>query len=356
MGVKEELNGFKFQYHVVLVLFLSNPKHFVALGCEKDDEDCVLKTEEDKLWYAQCKFSSNRDYANKTMMFKGLLDLKAHQRDNVEKLIIVTNIYSPFCKSTSFTSRSCLHIKTYKELHSAEKKKLIEYVDSVKSKRLKNKFSKKDIEDAFLYAYCNYDMPTTIETNSEYLMEKIKEFLETQVGFPQIAEKAVARDWLRIVENSACKLSFNNDDDLIDKGCLAGAFCNSTLFRQSYIEMAHKYGFDNPDLEEELSQYCIDNREDFMEEAIDVSYSIWSDFVNFKNNNANTSTLYQSRHSYVDQLTLGRLVPGFIKDSFLDKADLKEDYQLLIYKYFVCCVLENSDLIIRVRKEFGCEN
>ena len=356
MGVKEELNGFKFQYHVVLVLFLDNPKHFAALGCEKDDEDCVLKTEDSKLWYAQCKFSSNRDNANKSLMLKGLLDLKAHQCDDVERLMIVTNIYNPFCKSTSFISRSCLHIKTYKELHSAEKKKLVEYVRGIKSNtRLKNKFDKNDIENSFFYVYCNYDMPVTTETNSQYLMDKIKEFLETQVNFPQIAEKAVARDWLRIVENGACKLHFNDDDDLIDKGCLAGAFCNSTLFRQSYTEIAHKYGFDNPDLEEVLSQYCVDNREDFMEEAIDVSYSIWSDFVNFKNNSHDDS-LYQSRHNYINQLTLEKCVPGFIKESFLDKNESKEDFQLLVYKYFASCVLENSDLIIRVRKEFGCDN
>lgn len=355
MGVKEELNGFKFQYHVVLVLFLNNPKYFVALGCEKNDEDCVLRTVDDKYWYAQCKFSSNRDNANKALMLKGLFDLKAHQGENVESLILATNIYNPFCKSTSFPSRSCLFIKSFNELHSAEKKKLIEYVNGIKKKKkVKNKFDKKDVEDVFLYAYCNYDMPTTTETNFQYLMEKIKEFIETQIDFPRIAEKAIAKDWLRIVENGACKINLNDNDDLINKGCLAGAFCNSTLFRQTFSEVAHKYGFNNPDLEVELSQYCVDNRENFMEETIDISYSIWSNFVNFKG--TSSDSIYQLRHSYIDQLTLGGLVPGFIKDSFGNKGTFKEDYQLLVFKYFVACVLENSDLIIKVRKEFGCDN
>ena len=354
MSVKEELVGFKFQYHTVLVFFLDRPKYFTSLASEKLNEDCVLKTTDGKYWFIQCKFSSKRDKPNKNLMSKGLVDLKEHQKENVERLILATNIYNPFCSKSLFLPRSCLDIKSFNELHSYERKKLNDYVKVFKSKpKMKNKPSKNDVEELFSYAYLNYDMPTTIEANSNYLVEKIKEFICTNSHFSNVSVRSVANSWLRIVENEACKLSLTNDDELIDKGCLAGAFCNCTLFQHSFIEISQKYNFQISDIASELLEYCDEYKDFFIDEAIDSSYSIWSDFLQFKN--SYNGDLYQCRHEYINGLCVNKKMPSFIIESFQQKGEERESYQLQIYKYFVACVIENSELILEARREFGCD-
>lgn len=353
MGVPEIKNGFKFQYHTVLVLFVDNPKHFCAIGAEKGGEDCVLKTIDGKYWYAQCKFSSNRDTPNKNLMNKGLIELKKHNQENVEKLLLVTNIYYPFCTKSLFASNVFLHIKSYNELHLSEKKKLLEYLKSLKGKKKKDKYSKEDITKSFFYAYCNYEMQPSIETNSLYLDGKIKEFVDGLPNFPKVSTKRIANDWLRIVENKADTIKIGNDEDLIDKGCLAGAFCNSTLFDRSFSDISQKYRLNANMFEDELNLFCINSRESFIQESIDISYAIWSDYYVYRTNNSldNNNALF----NYVNSLELDKNVPGFILDNFLDKGNDKGFYQLLIYKYFVACIIENANLVLRVREEFGCD-
>lgn len=356
MSVKEELVGFKFQYHTVLVLFLDKPKYFVSLASEKLDEDCVLKTVDGNYWFVQCKFSSNRDKPNKGLMSKGLIDLKKHQKENVEELILATNIYYPFCKKSLFLSSSCLDIKSFNNLHIDERKKISEYLKGFKTNsKIRNKPNKYDVENSFSYAYLNYDMPRDDLNNSQYLVEKIKDFIGMNNHFTYVPIKSVAESWLRIVENEACKITLSDDDNMVDKGCLAGAFCNCMLFRNSFTEISLKYNFQITDIEAEILDYCDNYKDLFIEEAIDASYSIWSDFLQFKNASSSID-IYKCRHDYIDHLTINDRMPSFIQDSFSQKGEEKEIFQLQVYKYFVACVIENSDLILEARKEFGCDN
>ena len=358
MSVSDELNGFKFQYHVVLVLFLDDPASFVAIGSEKQGEDCALKTRDNRFWLAQCKYSSNRNSSSKKLMLDGLQDLKKHQRENVEKLILATNIYHPFCKNTLFSSMSSLHVKRFDELHSDEKAKLKEYAKGISRKKpFAGKFNLEDLQNVFSYAYCNFDRREDSKTNIRYLVDKIRELIDGKPEFNAISPSCAARDWLRKIECDACSGvdSLLNEERMVSKGCLAGAFCNSTLFQKRYSEVAREINFEDlKAYENDLDKYCDEHREDFIEESIDSSYSVIADYYDFSSRHGDISASLLSE--YVGELELDSRTPKFIVDSFEEKGDFRKEFQLAIYRYYAACVIQNCGLVQTVRKEFGCDN